>query len=98
MSAAPEPAPPKPDKPDMARSPQAWVVQVGSFSNEQNAAKLVDELLAARFPAFREKARVGGKTVHRVRVGPEVDRKQAEAMASGIGKRFKLKCEVVRYP
>ena len=94
----PAPAPSKPDIPDKAPSPQAWVVQVGSFSSEQNAANLVDELLAARFPAFREQARVGGKTVHRVRVGPEVDRKQAEAMAAGIGKRFKLKCEVVRYP
>jgi len=79
-------------------SPQAWVVQVGSFSNEKNAVKLVGELVAARFPAFREDAHVGGKTVYRVRVGPEVDRKRAEAMASGIGKRFKLKCQVLRYP
>jgi DedD protein len=77
---------------------QAWVVQVGSFADRNNADKLVEELRVARFPAFQEETRVNGQTVYRVRVGPEADRELVDAIAAGIAKRFQLKGQVVRYP
>jgi DedD protein len=76
----------------------AWAIQVGSFSERTNADKLVQELRAARYPAFQEATEVQGNTLYRVRVGPEADRELADAMAEGIAKRFKLNGRVVSYP
>jgi len=90
-AARPEPVPPK-------ASASGWAVQVGSFSDRANADRLVEDLLAARYPAFQEQTEVGGKTLYRVRVGPEEDRGLADAMAAGIAKRFKLSGRVVSYP
>lgn len=76
----------------------AWVIQVASFQKRENANKLVDRLRAKKLPAFMEQASVDGKTIFRVRVGPEVDRKKAEGIRARIEKGFKLKGKIERYP
>ncbi len=76
----------------------AWVVQVASFEKRANANKLVKRLQAKKLSAFLEQASVDGKTVFRVRVGPEVDHKKAEAIRARIERRFKLKGKIERYP
>ncbi len=95
--AAPEP-PSAAAKPAPRVGIKAWAVQVASFSNQQNAEKLLQRLRAAKFPAFIEFAAVNGKSVYRVRIGPEVDRKRAEQMAEEIRKQHALQANVVRYP
>lgn len=79
-------------------SPTAWVLQTGSFSSRKNADRLVKRLRAKKIPAFHQEAVVKGKTVYRVRVGPELDRKQAESLVKRIKKEFKLNSRVIRYP
>lgn len=70
---APEPAP--------AAAPEAWVIQVGSFSEQDKAMALRDRLRAADFKAFVERFQGGaGKSMFRVRVGPELTREAAEAL------------------
>jgi DedD protein len=101
--AASAPAPVKPpvveSKPPAAAAPiSSWVVQVGSFSSQENADKLVQELRAEKFPAFSVKAEVGGETLYRVRVGPEIDQKKAQQMQAGIEEKFKLKGRLEHYP
>ncbi len=76
----------------------AWVVQVASFKQRANAGRLVKRLQAKKLSAFVEQASVAGKTVFRVRVGPEVDRKRAEAIRARIERQFKLKGKIERYP
>ena len=76
----------------------AWVVQVASFGERKNAEKLVKQLIAKKLPAFMEQASVEGKTVFRVRVGPEIDKKKAEKIAALIEKVHKLKSKLRRYP
>jgi DedD protein len=97
---APKSAAPKiPDKPRVGIN--TWVVQAGSFSNRDNAQKLVDELQAKKFAAFLEQAEVKGKTVFRVRVGPEIDRKRAEQLLSRLAGELKarnLSGKVASYP
>jgi len=99
---APKPVPtPKPtlDQPAaQAPSLSAWVVQVASLSSSERADQLVAELREAKYPAFREPVRIDDRTLHRVRIGPEADRRLAEAMAAGVNKRFDLKSKVVSYP
>ncbi len=98
---APKPVPPpKPTpKPPTARVPSlsAWVVQVASLSSSERADQLVAELREAKYPAFREPVQIDGRTLYRVRIGPEADRRLAEAMAAGVNKRFDLQSKVVSY-
>ncbi|MEN8174993.1 MAG: SPOR domain-containing protein [Pseudomonadota bacterium] len=94
-----EPARAEPEKVETApRGPSAWVVQVGSFSSRDNADGLVERLRKAGFDTFHEEFRLGGKSLYRVRVGPEIDRRRAEKMQVRIADEFKLKGQVLRYP
>jgi DedD protein len=61
-----------------------WAVQVGSFSEYENAATLRDDLQSSGFTAFEEKAVSDGEQVFRVMVGPEKDRKRAEALRARL--------------
>lgn len=79
----------------------AWVIQVGSFSNRENAEKLVETIRNMKYAAFMEQAAVDGKTLFRVMVGPEVDRKLADQMLVKLNKDIKsldLKGRVRSYP
>ncbi len=54
-----------------------WVVQVGSFSNPSNAENLVKKLRDGGRPAYSETITTTTSTVHRVRIGPFLDRETA---------------------
>jgi DedD protein len=54
-----------------------WVVQVGSFSNAANAENLVARLREAGMSAYSETVASGSATIHRVRVGPFLQREDA---------------------
>jgi DedD protein len=62
----------------------AWAVQVGSFSNQDNAARLQMQLVAAGYAAFVARLVTDGRTMHRVRVGPVDTRESAESLASKL--------------
>lgn len=93
-------APPKPEKPLVTKAPEkpqpqkdadAWVVQVGSFSQSGNALRLRDKLRDAGFTAFVEKLKTADGTVYRVRIGPELRREAAEAQLKELQRKLKLK-------
>ncbi|MEO5573005.1 MAG: SPOR domain-containing protein [Gammaproteobacteria bacterium] len=72
----------------------SWVVQLASFTNEQNALKLRDQLRAKGYTTFVESVDAKGTKgtkVFRVRVGPELDRLRAEAIREKLEKELKLK-------
>lgn len=75
-----------------------WFVQVGSFSQESNAVELRDRLRNAGYAAFVESSTVEGKTTHRVRIGPEMDRSRAESKRDEIRSEFDLKGIVISEP
>lgn len=85
---APTPAPTKP----AAQSDQvAWVVQVGSFAQSDNALALRDKLRAKGFTAFVEKLGTDSGTVYRVRIGPELKRESAEEQLQRLQREMKMK-------
>ena len=93
---AAQPAAPKP-----LVGVSAWMIQIGSFSNHANADKLVERLRGKSFTTDIEEAKVGGKTVYRVLVGPEVDRQRAEKLLARLNaevKDLKLTGKLRRYP
>ena len=69
----------------------AWVVQLGSFSKEQNAWALRDKLRNKGYHAFVERVSEGSKMVIRVRIGPELQRANAEAVQQKLEKEMKIK-------
>ena len=75
-----------------------WVVQMGSFSSEQNALRLRDRLRKAGFVTQVEKVLVDRKTLFRVRVGPYLERAEAEGDQKKLTETFDLKGRVLSYP
>lgn len=61
-----------------------FAVQLGSFGSEENADKLAADLRKQGFAAFLSKLEASGKELHRVRVGPQANRKAAEAVAAKL--------------
>lgn len=70
-----------------AASPAGWSVQVGAFSTADKANKLAAELRSAGYRAYLSPVSKSGKTLQRVRVGPEADRSRAEGIAARLKAR-----------
>ncbi len=75
------------DKPQPAASTTGmWAVQLGSFSNKENAEKLAASLRKQGYAAFLSQLQNGDSQLHRVRIGPQKDREAAEEMAARLAK------------
>jgi DedD protein len=74
-----------------------WAVQLGSFSNKENAEKLAADLRKQGYAAFLSQLQTSSGQLHRVRVGPQKDRASAEAMAARLLK-VNHKGQVVPHP
>lgn len=75
-----------------------WAVQVGSFTKRSNALGLKEKLRKKKMPAFVERIMKNNKAVYRVRVGPEITQKKAEALKQKLKKEMKLTGLVVKHP
>ncbi|MBK6658667.1 MAG: SPOR domain-containing protein [Proteobacteria bacterium] len=69
----------------------AWTVQLGSFSSDLNAKKLVDKLKAAGYKAYTEPRLEQGVTVFKVRVGPTPGKAEAERLRQRIEAQFEAR-------
>ena len=93
-----EPAVPAAPAEPAAGRPPAWVVQAGSFSSEDNARALRDQLRAKGYKAvFIDREVVDGKPVLRVRIGPEVERARSDQVREKVVREMKLQAVVVSY-
>ncbi len=63
-----------------------WAVQLGSFSERENAERLAAKLKELKFAAFLSQAPAESGSYHRVRIGPLKDRESADAMADRLQK------------
>jgi len=81
-----------------ARSMSAWVIQLGSFSSQENADSLVRRLQTNGFPGYVEQVKSGTDTVFKVRVGPELSRSQAETIQKNLKTRLNLDAIILRFP
>lgn len=107
VSQVPATKPPAPAVPPPAKRPKprvgvsAWVVQLGAFAKRDNADSLVKRLRQDHQEAFMEQVEIGDRVLFRVRVGPELDHKRAEAMLAAVRKILGAQAQdaqVVRYP
>ncbi len=75
----------------------AWVVQLGSFSSDANAKKLVTELRAKGFTVFTRVIKVSNNSMVKVFVGPEVRRTKADALQTKLNHDLHVKGVVVAF-
>jgi len=75
----------------------AWVVQIGSFKQKDNAFKLVKELQADGFRAFVEPLNNASGVSHRVRIGPELTLDKAKHIRDRVAKKYNRDGVVMRY-
>lgn len=89
-AATPEKAPaevPKAEREDANAASAPWTVQVGSFSQSDNAEALATKLRGLEFPAYVSRFRDGNRTHYRVRVGGFPSRDAAQVRAQEIRAR-----------
>lgn len=76
----------------------AWVVQLGSFTNEANANALNKKLRKAGFTAFVEPLKQRTRMIYRVRVGPELLRSDAQLLQQKLKATMQIDGMVIQYP
>ncbi len=64
----------------------AWVIQIASFSNQENATNFVDKLKASGHPAYKKQAKQNNKAIYRIFVGPYVDKQDAQKTLKSVNK------------
>lgn len=74
--------------PKPAASNVGFAVQLGAFSNAEEATRLRDRARAAGFSAFVESVRTDKGTLSRVRVGPVADRAAAERLQAQVAAKL----------
>lgn len=74
-----------------------WAVQLGSFASRENAERLAAEIKRGGYRAFVSRFESGSRVRYRVRVGPEQDRSQAEALARRL-QRDGRQVSIVSHP
>jgi cell division septation protein DedD len=86
--------------PAAGRNPRTtgWAVQVGALADPADANALRDRLRAGGFTAYVETLRTDSGTLYRVRVGPEIQRANAERLRDSLKARFALDGQVVAHP
>ncbi|MCW8193261.1 SPOR domain-containing protein [Proteobacteria bacterium 005FR1] len=77
--------------------PDGWSLQVASFQSADRAEAMREKLLAEGFKGYIRSAKTSQGTVHRVFVGPKINRAAAEAEKRSIDQRFKTDALVVEF-
>ena len=76
----------------------AWVVQAGSFSTQENAMALRDQLREQGYPAFVSLAKDTNAPLYRVKVGPLTDREAANRTQTNVQQFLGRETIVRQYP
>ncbi len=77
-------AEPKPETKPAAKPAGSYYVQIGVFVNAASARRLERQLRDKKFAVVVDEVTRSGKTMFRVRVGPEIDRAAANALAKKL--------------
>lgn len=79
------------ESPEYTRSLEgAWIVQLGSFGNGDNARRLRDNVREAGYSSHLQEVVRGDTTLTRVFSGPFADKSKAEAAKRDLDEAFKL--------
>lgn len=77
--------------------PRAWSVQLAAFRDLDNARSLRQRLLDDGFDAYLVAERGDDATLHRVAVGPRIDRAAAVRLRTELAERYEIEGIVVQF-
>ena len=83
-------------KPEVTLS-DAWVLQVGSFTDKANAEALRKKLYKSDISAYVKRFNINGRVIHRVIVGPKLDRHAVEKLQSRVRKKSGIQPLIVKF-
>jgi DedD protein len=75
-----------------------WAVQLAAMSNQTDANALRDKLRASGFDGFVDSVQAGGKTLWRVRAGPQTQRADAQRVHDQVKAKLGIDGNVVSVP
>ena len=84
--------------PTAAKPLSGWVVQLASLASKDNALALRERLRGQGYTAFVEELKTPQGMLYRVRVGPELERANADDLRNRLEQRVQIKGIVTRYP
>ncbi len=85
--------------PQVDKGVTAWVIQVGSFANRENAEKLNKKLRDSDYRSFVQPVEnEDGAKVYKVRVGPEILRSSARKLKASLAEKMSLPGIIMSYP
>jgi DedD protein len=82
----------------MEKGTRGWIVQVGTFSNLENAARLREKLASHGHAVHAETMTLHGKRLMRLRVGPFHDKTEAMQAIAQIHKLTGVQGVALAYP
>lgn len=80
-----------------ATSTDAWVIQVASLGQKEAAEKLLKDLQMEGHKAYLRTVVTDKGSMHRLFIGPKMDRKDAEIEKAAIDKRWNVQSRIYPY-
>jgi DedD protein len=72
-----------------------WLVQIGSFTQQDNARRMRDKAGSLGYSAFIAPLTEGTKTIYRVQVGPETEAERAKKLKQELEHRLQVKAFLI---
>jgi len=83
--------------PEKSVPKEAWVVQLGSYSNKNNVDRLVDKLEGAGYTVFTRPIKTKTKTLTKVFVGPEISKSKLERELTKLAKISEVQGKIAKF-
>jgi len=77
---------------------KSFALQVGTFDSNENAEKMRDKLRKAGYTTYVHKSQSKGKSVYKVRIGPELEHSLLEKIKTDIKNTQKIDGYIVNHP
>ncbi len=77
--------------------PNAWVIQVGSFSSLPRANELVEKLQKQNYKSYQRSVKTSKGQYYRVFVGPFIDKSRASLKKKQIDKAYQVKSQLLKF-
>lgn len=74
---------------------KSWIIQIGSFNQQQNAYEFRDKLRHNNFTAYVDSVTTKQGILYKLRVGPELDEKRAQQIKQRLEAQYKIKTLLV---
>lgn len=81
----------------LLKMPEAWTLQVATFSSKKNAQHLLKKLRSKGFDVYTKSVEINNKTLIKVYVGPQIDQGRLKSLQHKLKKQYRLNGVIAKY-